>query len=123
MDARTKVINKETGQRGVVVSDPWGCCLHNEVPVVWEGDTGFLGTFEDSLTIIGPENAKPVAKKCGAGSSECCIFLTCGAGGFCCERFGSLRYALIGKEMNAKRHPTEMWPDCMNQGDIDGGID
>lgn len=117
----TKVKNMETGQIGVAVRDLYGCCTTDEVPVVYEGELGFLGTDHVLLENLGPENAIADLQKCGAGKgADCCIFLTAGAGGACCERFSSLRDSLICKDMTAKRQPTELWPDCMNQDTAEG---
>lgn len=94
------------------------CCTPNETPVVWDGEGGFSGTQTDLLTVIGPENAIGDPKKCGAGrGEECCIFLTCGPDGFCCDRFGDLRYSIIFKasRFTAKREPTAMFPQCQIQ--------
>lgn len=62
----------------------------------------------------------PDFKKCGGGKgADCCIFLTVGEDGFCCERFSSLRGLLISKipTMTAKRNPPVeiSYPECMNQ--------
>ena len=58
----------------------------------------------------------PFPKACGIGRGEdCCIFLTVGANGFCCERFGSLHDTLVARQpgMSAKRMPTDPYPYCM----------
>ncbi len=109
------VENKETGNMGVVVNDPFGVCTDSETPVVYEGTTGFSGTDTKKLKAIGPENAQANPKKCGAGQGEkACIFLALGVDGFSCERFGSLRYIIVSKKegMRAKREPTELYPNC-----------
>ena len=111
---QTKVRHVPSGRIGVVCPDLVNCCTPEETPVVYEGETGFLGTETVELEILGPENAVPDPQRCGAGQGEnCCIFLTCGPNGFCCERFSSLRYDLIFKTMSAKRQPVEMYPGCM----------
>ena len=115
---QTLVKNKKDGRVGVVITEPWGCCVSGEFPVVYEGTDSFLGTFAKDLEIIGPENAIADPKKCGAGKGkECCIFLVFGGrdGKFGCGRFESgIRWTLIEREgkMNAQRHPTEMYPKC-----------
>lgn len=38
------VIHKVTHRKGVVVDDVWGVCSPDEVPVRYEGETGYLGT-------------------------------------------------------------------------------
>lgn len=114
---QTVVKDTATGRLGVVCPDLMGCCADNETPVVFNGETSFEGTPTQQLEIIGPENAIADPKKCGAGSEECCIFLTCGATGFNCERHSTLRYTLMFKEMKAKRHPAEPFPLCQT-GDI-----
>lgn len=112
----TKVRNTETGKHGVVVDDIMNCCSSDETPVVYEGETGFLGTDTNNLEDLGPENAQADLHKCGAGKgADCCIFLTGNADGPHCERFSSFRNHLIFKTMRAKRHPAEPWPECMNQ--------
>ena len=110
------VVENAQGRRGVVVSDLLGCCSDDETPVVYDKESGFMGTMTSDLRIIGPENAVPEPKRCGMGKGhECCIFLVVGANGFECERFGSLRYTLIFRkdDMNAQREPTELFPGCM----------
>lgn len=115
MEPQTLVRNTETGILGVVVTDPWDVCGDDEVPVVYEGQTGFSGTDRGVLEDFGPENAIADAEKCGAGKgAECCIFLTFKDADWTCQRFGGLRYQLIfAKErMSAKREPVEMFPNC-----------
>lgn len=60
----------------------------------------------------------PNPAKCGAGrEAECCIFLTVGAEGFSCERFGPLdaecRRRAREYGWSAQRVPEEPWPTCM----------
>jgi hypothetical protein len=91
------------------------CCLPSETPVVYDNAQGFSGTETSNLRIIGPENAVAEPAKCGAGlGAECCIFLTAGKDGFCCERYGDLRFTLIFKksDMTAKREPLAPFPQC-----------
>lgn len=91
------------------------CCLPDETPVVFDGDAFSQGVMTTDLKVIGPENAIPDHKRCGAGrGAECCIFLTVGPKGFECERFSSLRYTLMFKKdsMNAKREPLPLYPGC-----------
>jgi hypothetical protein len=38
------VIDTKTNRRGVVVRDPWNVCAPHEVPVQFDGETGYLGT-------------------------------------------------------------------------------
>ena len=111
------VTNLEGDRRGVTVPDLTGmlsCCLPEETPVVWEGESSFIGTDTDQLKIIGPENAKADAHKCGAGrGAECCIWLVVNGDGFQCERHSDLRYMLIFKsDMISKREPSESYPSC-----------
>lgn len=93
----------------------------DELSVAFDGQEGgtTLNCFEgsrDAFEVLGPENATPEPKKCGAGKGEaCCIFLTLGINGFNCERFGENRYSLMFRKMNSKRKPTEAYPNCMNQ--------
>jgi len=89
------------------------CNGPDEVSVVYDNSTTAIGTDWQTLEVIGPENAVADPKKCGAGRGEdCCIFLTGGSNGFICERFGSLRWSLIFRTMNAKREPSELYPRC-----------
>lgn len=105
---------------GVTVSDGPGmmsCCGDWETPVVFGGETYSSGTPTDELKIVGPDESVADFKKCGAGSERCCIFLTGGPTGACCERYSGLRTTLIFRTMNAKRHPTKMFPACQNLED------
>lgn len=116
IESQTLVKNKKTGRIGVVITEHFGCCGHGEVPVVYEGETSFLGTLIKDLEIMGPENAIITdPEKCGMGKGEeCCIFLVCD-GEFKCARFqDGIRWSIIMNEnkMKAKRHPTEMYPNC-----------
>lgn len=116
MKTGTIVKNTETGQLGIVVQDSFGCCTPNELAVVYEGTTSFLGTDTGVLKEIGTYDATPDYERCGAGKgAACCIFLAVGVGGFCCERFSGLRDDLIFRDMKAKRNPPEPYPECMNQ--------
>ena len=107
MDVQTIVRRKSDGALGVVVRDSFGCCSSTEVPVVYHGESGFLGTEETDLEMVGPENAIADFQKCGAGQgAECCMFLTVGSNGSNCERHSSMRYSLLVKSgMVAQRHP------------------
>ena len=64
-------------------------------------------------------NRQPVTPdphRCGVGRrGECCIFLTAGAEGFCCARYGPLHAVLVGcrPTMSAQRMPEQPYPDCM----------
>ena len=40
----TIVINTKTNRRGKVVRDEWSVCSTHEVPVHYDGDSGYLGT-------------------------------------------------------------------------------
>ncbi len=101
---------------GTVCPDCMSCCTPEEIPVVFDGETAFLGILESELEILGLENATPNPEGCGVGQGEdCCIFLTVGAKGFECERFSSLRFGLIFRTMTAKRNPSEPYPKCMNR--------
>ena len=116
MKPETVVRNKITGVKGVVVTDPFGTCSSDEVPVCYEGASDFLGTPIAEIEEIGPENAViDDPKKCGAGrGAECCIFLVAGKNGFQCQRYGEMRYSLISRKrkMIAQREPTELYPKC-----------
>jgi len=104
------------GRRGVTCPDFMNCCDPDETPVVFDGESSFRGVLTASLTQIGPEQAVPDLKRCGAGrSADCCIFLTIGPRGAECARFSSLRYTLIFKKdtMTAKREPTTLYPGCL----------
>lgn len=112
----TVVRHKESGLRGVIVEDQFGCCSDDETPVVFEGTKHFIGTADDLLEVVGPEQAVPIPSKCGMGKGEsCCIFLVSAGSEFQCQRFGRLRNQLMFTSMKAKREPHEMFPDCMNQ--------
>lgn len=116
MDNQTRVRHTSTDRTGTVCPDLMGCCDTDEVAVVWDGLNTFTATAEKHLTDLGPENAIPEPKACGAGKGDdCCVFLTVGANGFECERHSSLRWSLVFKDMSAKRDPTEPFPQCMNQ--------
>lgn len=110
------IVTDASGRRGVTVPDMPGmmsCCSPEETPVVWSGEKSFFGMLTSRLSIVGPEDAKADLKKCGAGQgTECCIFLTMGSKGPCCERHSDMRTSLIFKTMNAKREPIETYPDC-----------
>ncbi len=114
MEPQTVVKKIKTGEVGVVVSDHFGVCTSNETLVVFDGDTFAIGTSTDKLEVVGPEKAVADFKRCGGGKGkECCMFLAADAGGFCCERFGSLRYSIIFKDgMTAQRHPARLYPEC-----------
>ncbi len=116
MEIGTRVRNTETGKFGVIVSDIYGCCDNTEEPVVYDGSTAFLGTDKGILeSAIGPKPV-PDVRRCGAGKgADCCIFITVGKDGPCCERFTSMRDTLILKtrDMTAQRNPTEPYPECM----------
>lgn len=110
---QTKVRHTPTHREGVVCPDLMNCCTPSETPVVFNGAISFEGVETTDLEILGAECAKADPAKCGAGrGSDCCIFLTCGPDGFHCERFSSLRFHLIMKNMSAKRHPAESYPNC-----------
>ncbi len=110
----TLVRRKDDDKLGVAVNDPFGVCSDDEVPVVYEGDTAFIGTDESKLEDLGPENAVADLKKCGAGQGDkCCKFLVVGSDGPECQRFGSLRYTLMfNNKMTAQREPHELFPTC-----------
>lgn len=112
------IVETSEGLRGVVVGDMMNCCSEDETPVVFYGATGFEGTPTDMLREVGPENAVADLEKCGARQgAKCCRFLTVGAKGPRCERHSTLRYSLIFKEMNAKRHPVKAFPLCQDLSD------
>ena len=105
---------KPTGKEGVVISNSFGCCSSDETAVVFWGETFFLGMLTDRLEAIGEYEATPDLHKCGAGrGADCCIFLTVGPDGPCCERFSTMRDTLIFKTMTAEREPPEPFPECM----------
>ena len=107
------VVKNKDGHLGVVITDSFGCCGDDEIPVVYDGINYYSGTDYRELEVVGPENAKADPEKCGAGTGEqCCIFLVVGSEGFECQRFGSMRNTLIFREMKAKRHPTQLYPYC-----------
>jgi hypothetical protein len=111
------------GLRGVVVPDFGQCCCHAETPVVFDGHNEFKAVLTTELTEIGPENPAVDLCKCGAGKREkCCIFLVIDVTGPMCARHTNLRYLLIGKDMVAKRHPTQMYPQCQLQDTRDKKI-
>ncbi len=118
---QTRVKHKETGKTGVIGPTINLLQMDGDHPlsIFWDGaiagqslnTCGGEAAFED----LGPENAAPDPVKCGAGQGEdCCIFLTAGAKGFECERYGSLRYALIFRkeQMHARREPKDPYPGC-----------
>lgn len=111
---KPQMIVEKGGRRGVTAPDFMSCCLPIETPVIWSGESAFEGTDTDTLTVIGPEDAKADFHKCGAGrEAQCCKFLTGGPLGACCERFSGLRYTLIFKSgMSAQREPIEPYPAC-----------
>jgi hypothetical protein len=110
------VRNKATDCIGVICRDlpgPLSCNGPDEVSVVYDGTTCASGTDYRELEIIGPENAVADLEKCGAGrGEETCIFLVVGSRGAECQRFGSLRWDLIFRTMNAKRNPDRLFPHC-----------
>jgi len=113
---RLVVKNVHTNKIGVVCCDLSGmlsCNGPEEVSVVYDGTTCASGIDWKDLIIIRNEKATADLKKCDAGrGAEACIFLTVGARGAECERFGSLRWDLIFRTMNAKRNPEKLFPDC-----------
>lgn len=120
IEAKTRVKNSSTGKLGVVVPDmppPLDVC-ESGVMVSYDNEEGADETACENLEQLGPESATPDYDKCGGGKGEkCCIFLTMGPDGFCCERHSSLRWSLIFKTgMSAKREPLEPYPECMDQG-------
>lgn len=122
MEAGTRVLNKEGGVFGHVINDSFSCCAGEEVLVVYDGTSSGLGTDRSLLEEAEQIKAVPDFKGCGGGrGAECCIFLTVGPKGFCCERFTPLRDSLIFKTMVANREPTEPYPDCMIFNDSDKG--
>ena len=103
------------GRTGTTCPDCMSCCAPDETPVVWDGEDSFEGTPTSTLTILGPENARPDPSRCGTGrGKDCCIFLTVGAEGFECQRFSSLRFGLMFRKstMSAQRQPTPPYPGC-----------
>ena len=101
-------------KRGVVISDNFGCCHESETMVVLESTDYGQGIPTLDLEPIGTYVASPDPKRCGASlGKKCCIYLTAGAQGFVCERFGSLRDTLIFRTMEAKRRPGGLFPLCL----------
>ena len=111
----------ENGKMGTLC--PTICFLtsdgDDDLSVVFDNEktTTTLNCFDggrEAFRVVGQENARPIPRKCGAGKgADCCVFLTCGADGFSCERFSSMRDTLLFKTMNAKRNPSEPYPNCM----------
>jgi len=117
MKVGTRVRNKLTGAIAHVVSDSFGVCGDSEELLVYDGTSYGCGTDKDEIEEIEQIVPIPNPEECGAGKGEkCCIFLTVSAKGFECERFSGLRDTLIFRTMNAKRHPEEPYPDCMEFG-------
>lgn len=117
-------VETREGRKGTTAPDFMNCCSPDETPVVWDGEQSSEGTDTEKLTVIGPENAVPDLKGCGAGrGADCCIFLTASGDGLHCERFSSLRYQLIFKldTMVAKRMPPEPYPLCQKFKDGSDG--
>ncbi|MGI9295983.1 MAG: hypothetical protein ACR2PS_18525 [Pseudomonadales bacterium] len=114
---QTRVKNSVTGKTGTTCPDLMGCCGPDELAVVYDGEEGFLGTAEAELEILGPEDARPDFDQCGGGKgANCCVFLTAGPDGLCCERFSELRWSLfLNNDMTAQRKPTKPYPGCMDQ--------
>ena len=110
------VKNKETGFIGVTCCDlpvPLSCNGPDEVNVVYDDTDVALGTDYRLLEIVGTEKAVANLKRCGAGKGEeVCIFLAVGSDGAECERFGDLRWDIIFRTMEAKRHPEKLFPKC-----------
>ncbi len=114
MKTGTKVKNTGTGELGHVIDDDFGCCDDTEILVVYDGTSHGMGTDKKLLEPFRGLTPNPDMEKCGAGQgADCCIFLTVGAKGPCCERFTSMRNTLLFRTMNAKRDPKESWPECM----------
>ena len=116
---RTRVRNRATKAEGTVVPDYplfGGADIEDDVTVIYDGTAIYVEVGQDFLEIIGAEEPRPDPYRCGAGKgAACCVFLTCGAGGFNCERHTGLRWVLISRAMNAKRKPVAPYPDCMDQ--------
>lgn len=49
-----RVINIVTKRWGTVVEDDWGCCLPEEVAVVYDGESGYIGTHHEKLFKLVP---------------------------------------------------------------------
>jgi len=114
MKIRTKVRNIETGKFGHVIQDSFGCCSNEEDLIVYDRTNTGLGTDRAILEEVTEEPPIPDMNRCGAGKGkECCIFLTMSPDGPVCERFTTMRDALIFKTMNAERNPKEPYPECM----------
>ena len=115
MKTGTRVLNTESGKIGHVINDSFRCCGDDEILIVYEGSNCGCGTDRSLLEEAEQIKHIPDFKKCGGGrGADCCIFLTVsGSDGFVCERFSSLRDALIFKAMKAKRNPPKPYPECM----------
>ncbi len=114
MNIGTRVRNKQTNKFGHIIADQFGCCGETEELVVYDDSSFGLGTDRELLIKASGASHVPDMQKCGAGKGkECCIFLTVGVDGPCCERFTPLRNALIFKKMTAERDPEEPYPKCM----------
>jgi hypothetical protein len=110
------VLNTKTQQKGVIIDDLPGMlsvCHPDQVLVVYEGtNTGEATDYKD-LAITGTEEAVADDRKCGVfNGTDCCRFLTIGADGPECERFGASRHSLIFHERTAQRNPVEPYPLC-----------
>lgn len=111
----TTRVRGSDGRTGTVGPDFMACCGPNESAVFYDGETAFEGADASRLTVLGPENAEPDMAKCGAGTEDCCIFLTM-TDKPVCQRFTAMRWTLMFREMKATRHPAEAYPACMNCG-------
>lgn len=94
--------------------------LENQLKQRKEWLASLLGEPVENVSLS--KNAMPVEPDfhmCGGGrGEECCTFLTVGADGFECERFGRYhdylkRKAMSGSDWVSKRIPEEPYPDCM----------
>lgn len=117
----TRIRHLLTTREGVTCPDlpsPFQILGDNEIGVVYNNTNSLTGVDWDSLLLLEEENAIPDPRRCGAGQgSKCCVFLTCGAKGFECERHTSLRWNLIMKpNMVSQRKPTAPYPACMSEG-------
>jgi len=114
MEIGTRIKNRETGEFGHVIRDTFRVCGGTEFLVVYDGTNTGLGTNASLLEPIPGFMPVPDPRKCGAGrEADCCIFITVGTDGPCCERFTVIRDDLIFKTMHAARNPEEPYPECM----------
>jgi hypothetical protein len=108
------VVNGRFGTLCPDLPPPLGVLAPGDIGVRFDGEQLVTGVYADLVEELGPENPIPSAARCGGGRGKgCCIFLTCGAEGFHCARHTAHHWALVLKDMSAKRNPVEPYPYCM----------